>query len=141
MTEAAKPRRLGRFILVVSLALNLLLLGLIVGAIGSGRAGPQRGFEAGLGDLGQILPREDNEIAQVLTDSLGKQGIGIETGVRVNYVPGLNLGETYDVSFDLVGASTATVANIHSGEYVGLKVDFTPAQLETIRGLTSQKAA
>lgn len=59
MSDAVRPRGLGRIVLVLSLVLNLLLIGLIVGAVGSGRAGPQKGFEAGLGPIGQILPRED----------------------------------------------------------------------------------
>lgn len=59
MTESVTPSRMGRIVLVLSLVLNLLLIGLIVGAVGSGRAGPQRGFDPGLGQLGQILPRED----------------------------------------------------------------------------------
>jgi len=60
---------------VLSLILNLLLVGLIVGAVGSGRAGPQHGFDAGLGPLGQILPREDRaKIGRDIRRALREQG-------------------------------------------------------------------
>ena len=58
--KTAKPRRLWRVVLVVSLALNLLVLGLLAGAAlrdGSPR-GP-RGFDLSLGPIGQALDRSD----------------------------------------------------------------------------------
>lgn len=52
-----EPSRLWRIVLVVSLALNLAVAGLIVGAVVSGRVGegPPRSFDLGAGPLAQAL--------------------------------------------------------------------------------------
>lgn len=59
--QAQKKRNLGRIVLVISLALNLAVAGLVAGAVLRDKAfgdGP-RGFEIGLGPIGQALERED----------------------------------------------------------------------------------
>lgn len=63
-----KPRRLWRGVLVVSLALNLLVLGLLAGAtLRDGAPRGPRGFELSLGPIGQALDRSDRrEIAASL---------------------------------------------------------------------------
>lgn len=58
-TPTPTSGRLGRIVLVVSLALNLLLAGLIGGAVVSGRGGPQPGIQADLGRMAEFLPRQD----------------------------------------------------------------------------------
>lgn len=57
-TLPAKPSRLWRIVLVASLALNLIIVGVVAGSVLSGRQGPPRGFELGLGPLAQALPPE-----------------------------------------------------------------------------------
>lgn len=57
---APRPRRLWRFVLVVSLALNLAVVGLIAGfAFRGGRDGPPRGIELAMGPIGQALAPAD----------------------------------------------------------------------------------
>lgn len=53
----ARPRRIWRIVLVVSLALNLAVAGLVVGSVVSGRAGdgPPRSFNLGLGPITRAL--------------------------------------------------------------------------------------
>jgi len=59
MSDSKKPKKIMRFLLVGSLALNILLIGLFVGASLTGRNGPPRGFDLQLGPISQMLPRED----------------------------------------------------------------------------------
>jgi uncharacterized membrane protein len=59
MSAASHRRKLSRILLVGSLAVNLLLVGLIIGALTTGRTGPSRGFEPQLGPLAQVLPKRD----------------------------------------------------------------------------------
>ncbi len=55
--QPGKPRRLWRIVLVISLALNLVIVGLAVGAVASGRAGdgPPRSFSFGAGPMSAAL--------------------------------------------------------------------------------------
>ena len=74
-TTSQKPRKLWRFVLVVSLALNLLFVGLIVGS-SLRNAGP-RGFDVGLGPIGQALSREDRrDIGRQLREDPTLRGAG-----------------------------------------------------------------
>lgn len=64
-----KPSRLWRIVLVVSLALNLAVVGLVVGITASGRLGdgPPRNFELNLGPMARALePQERREIGKAL---------------------------------------------------------------------------
>ncbi|EBA12488.1 periplasmic heavy metal sensor [Roseobacter sp. CCS2] len=64
-----RPSRLWRIVLVVSLALNLAVVGIIVGAIVSGRAGdgPPRSFDLGIGPIARALePQERQAIGRSL---------------------------------------------------------------------------
>ena len=65
----AKPKRLWRIVLVISLALNLCVVGLIGGALVSGRLGdgPPRSFDLGLGPMSRALaPEERRDIGRSL---------------------------------------------------------------------------
>ena len=65
----ARPSRLWRVVLVLSLALNLAVAGVIIGAVTSGRAsdGPPRSFDLGIGPIARALePQERRAIARDL---------------------------------------------------------------------------
>ena len=55
------PRRLWKIVLVCSLALNLAVVGLVVGTVASGRVGdgPPRSFDLGVGPLAQALNQQE----------------------------------------------------------------------------------
>ncbi|MEO1639585.1 MAG: periplasmic heavy metal sensor [Pseudomonadota bacterium] len=64
-----KPSRLWRVVLVISLALNLAVVGIVVGAVSSGRVGdgPPRSFDIGQGPIVRaMLPRERLQVARSL---------------------------------------------------------------------------
>lgn len=65
----ARPRRLWRIVLVISLALNLAVVGVVAGSVVSGRFGdgPPRSFDLGLGAMSRALaPQERREIGRNL---------------------------------------------------------------------------
>ncbi|WP_342076303.1 periplasmic heavy metal sensor [Yoonia sp. SS1-5] len=59
--KVAKPARMLRVALVISLALNLLIVGIVVGAAASGKFanGPPRAFDLGFGPVGRALDRDE----------------------------------------------------------------------------------
>ena len=63
MAEPGKtgPSRLWRIVFVISLALNLAVVGLVIGAVASGRMGdgPPRAFDLGLGPVSRALDPQD----------------------------------------------------------------------------------
>ena len=66
---SARPSRLWRAVLVVSLALNLAVVGVVVGSLLSGkmRDGPPRSFDLGLGPVSRALePQERRSIGRSL---------------------------------------------------------------------------
>jgi uncharacterized membrane protein len=68
---SARPSRLWRIVLVLSLALNLAVVGVVVGAAASGRwgDGPPRSFDLGLGPLARALePQERRAIGHRLRE-------------------------------------------------------------------------
>lgn len=55
-----RPRQGWRWLLVASLALNLAVVGVVVGTIVAGRAdGPPRGFDLAIGPVARALERDD----------------------------------------------------------------------------------
>lgn len=58
---APRPSRLWRIVLVISLALNLAVVGLVVGSAVSGRLGkePPRSFDLGLGPVARALDKDE----------------------------------------------------------------------------------
>ncbi len=57
---APRPRRIWRIVLVLSLALNLAVVGLVAGfALRGGKQGPPRAFDLSMGPIGQALRPED----------------------------------------------------------------------------------
>lgn len=68
-TPSQKPNRMWRIALVLSLALNLAVVGIVVGSYASGRVGdgPPRSFDLGLGPVSRaLLPEERREIGRNL---------------------------------------------------------------------------
>lgn len=60
---------------MASLAINLLLVGLIAGSYLNGRSGPPRGYDLQLGPLAQVLPREDRrKIGDRIRAEVGASG-------------------------------------------------------------------
>ncbi|SFS02452.1 periplasmic heavy metal sensor [Yoonia litorea] len=69
--EGRQPRRLWRVLLVVSLALNLVVVGIIAGALFSGRFHdrPPRSFDLGLGPIARALTvQERRDIGRSLRE-------------------------------------------------------------------------
>lgn len=60
-TLTQRPSRLWRIVLALSLALNLAVVGLVVGSLASGRMGdgPPRSFDLGLGPVSRALSQEE----------------------------------------------------------------------------------
>ena len=76
MDQHLKPRKVWRGILVVSLALNLLFVGLIGGAYLRGGGAPSRGFDLQLGPLSEALSREDRrKIGDQIRRDIGRSGL------------------------------------------------------------------
>ncbi len=100
MTTPAKPRRLGRFVLVASLALNVLLAGVMIGSVVSGRAGPPRSFVPQFGPLGQVLTKEQRaEVGRDLRRAIRNAGLGRpERNDLVRSVVGILEAETFDAA-------------------------------------------
>ncbi|MDP5085133.1 MAG: periplasmic heavy metal sensor [Yoonia sp.] len=72
--QAAKPSRLWRSVLVLSLALNLAVVGVVAGAVISGRFGdgPPRSFDLGLGPVTRALTQDERrEIGRALRRDRG----------------------------------------------------------------------
>ena len=64
-----KPARLWRIVLVLSLALNLAVVGIVAGAVLSDRTGdrPPRSFDLGIGPVAQALNRQERrEVGRML---------------------------------------------------------------------------
>lgn len=58
---APRPSRLWRIVLVISLALNLAVVGLVAGSAATGRfgEGPPRSFDLGLGPMARALDKDE----------------------------------------------------------------------------------
>lgn len=98
MAKVPEPRRLSKIILVSSLALNVLLVGAIIGTAASFRSAPPRGFDLQLGPLSDVLPRKDRgEIGRELRRTLRDEDIGRQdrAAATANLI-GMLEAETFD---------------------------------------------
>ncbi len=59
-----------------------------------------------------------------------------ETGARVNYVSGFQLGADCTLNIDVLGQVKGSVAHIKNGQYIGLKLNFSGAQIEKIKAIS-----
>ena len=86
-TPQARPSRLWRIVLVLSLALNLAVIGVVVGSAASGRwgDGPPRSFDLGLGPIARALePQERRAIGRKLREDRSLRDFDLRD--RVNRV-------------------------------------------------------
>ena len=76
MVQDVKPRKAWQIVLVVSLALNLLFVGLVGGAFLRGGGAPPRGFDLQLGPLSDALSRTDRrKISDQIRRDIGRSGL------------------------------------------------------------------
>lgn len=78
VTLGRGPRKLWRIVLVLSLALNLAIVGIVAGAAVSGRLGkgPPRAFDMGLGPVARALdPAARRAIGAALRDDRDLRGL------------------------------------------------------------------
>lgn len=76
MSQSVKHKKALRIVLVGSLAVNLLLVGIIGGSYVRGGGGPPRGFEFQLGPLSAALSHEDRrKIADQIRREVGRSGL------------------------------------------------------------------
>jgi len=76
MEQDVKPRKAWQIVLVVSLALNLLFVGLVGGAFLRGGGAPPRGFDLQLGPLSDALSRADRrKISDQIRRDIGRSGL------------------------------------------------------------------
>lgn len=83
--EVKKPRRLWQIVLVCSLALNLAVAGVVIGAVSSGRVGdgPPRSFDLGVGPMARaLLPQEQREIRRTLRDNQTLRSVDLRGSLR-----------------------------------------------------------
>jgi len=125
MADGTKPRQMMRILLIGSLSVNVLLIGLMVGSVASGRDGPPRGYEVQLGPIANILPREDRrkigrDIRRTLADAVPR---GAERGAVVAQIATLLETDPFDAD--------AFVAQIQSEQ----------AMQERVRGVALEAVA
>ena len=98
--DRTKPRKLWRVVLVLSLALNLAVVGLLAGFSLRSEVGgkPPQGFEVGLGPLGQALSREQRRaIGEELRNQPELRRQGRREAMRVmNRIVDILSAETVD---------------------------------------------
>ncbi|KQB97167.1 hypothetical protein AL073_08910 [Loktanella sp. 1ANDIMAR09] len=96
-TPQARPSRLWRVVLVLSLALNLAVVGVIVGSAASGRwkDGPPRSFDLGLGPIARALePQERRAIGRQLRNDRSLRDFDLRD--RVNRVVAALQADPFD---------------------------------------------
>ena len=96
-TPSAGPSRLWRIVLVLSLALNLAVVGIVVGSAASGRwgDGPPRSFDLGLGPLSRALaPQERRAIGRRLREDRSLRDFDLRG--RLNSVVATLQAEPFD---------------------------------------------
>lgn len=74
----ARPSRIGRIVLVVSLALNFAVAGVVIGSLVSGRAsdGAPRSFDLGVGPMARALTQDERrDIARDLRSDRSLRGL------------------------------------------------------------------
>lgn len=96
-TPQARPSRLWRIVLVLSLALNLAVIGVVVGSAASGRwgDGPPRSFDLGLGPIARALePQERRAIGRQLREDRSLRDFDLRD--RVNRVVAALQADPFD---------------------------------------------
>jgi uncharacterized membrane protein len=133
-TAKARPGRIWRTVLVLSLALNLAVLGVVVGSVASGRVGdgPPRSFDLGIGPVSRALePEERREIGRNLRRDGSMRSADLRNSVN-GIVTALK-AEPYDpeVLRILMDAQAASMMDIQARAQA--------ATLEQISAMTPQR--
>ncbi len=84
-SSGAKPRRIWKVVFALSLALNLAIVGVVVGALVSGRLGdkPPRSFDLGVGPVARALsPAERREVGRDLVEQRVLRNVDLRARVR-----------------------------------------------------------
>ncbi|WP_342068624.1 periplasmic heavy metal sensor [Yoonia algicola] len=112
-----RPSRLWRIVLVLSLALNLAVVGVVVGSAVSGRwgEGPPRSFDLGLGPVARALePQERRAIGRKLREDRSLRGFDLRG--RVNLVVAALQAEPFDpdVLLALLAEQSQQIATVQA---------------------------
>lgn len=130
--QLARPSRLWRIVLVVSLALNLAVAGLVVGAATSGRwkDGPPPNFEVGLGPIGRALaPDERRDIRRSLIRDRVLRDLNLRGGI--NDIVDALAAEPFDEArlrqlLDEQGERTISLLGSIQNAFLGVIAQMTP---------------
>ena len=115
--STARPSRLWRAVLVVSLALNLAVVGVVAGSLLSGkmRDGPPRSFDLGLGPVSRALePQERRNIGRSLRQDGSLRGFDLRG--RVDAMVAALKAEPFDAEAlrALMDEQAASMASIQA---------------------------
>jgi len=110
-----KPRTVWRIVLVLSLALNLLIAGLVVGGVASGRFqdGPPRNFSFGVGPMAAALsPQERRQLGRSLREDRVLRDVNLRG--RVTAITSVLRSDPFDADAfaDLLANQGAQVARM-----------------------------
>lgn len=127
-----RPNRLWRIVLVVSLALNLAVVGVVVGSAMSGRLGkdPPRSFDLGLGPVSRALDKDERrEIGRSLRQNAALRDVNLRD--RVTDMVAALTAEPFDPDAlrGVMDAQAAGMANVQAtaqGALVEQIVAMTP---------------
>jgi uncharacterized membrane protein len=79
------PSRLWKIVLVCSLALNMAVAGVVIGAVSSGRTGdgPPRSFDLGIGPISRaLLPQEQRDVRRAMRENGNLRNLDFRGDVR-----------------------------------------------------------
>lgn len=134
--KPAGPSRLWRIVLVVSLALNLAVVGLIGGSLVSGNigAGPPRSFDLGIGPVARALsPEERRSVGRSLRQDRGLRDVDLRG--RGREMMAVLTAEPFDPD------AMSTVLAAQSQQVADLQASARNAFVETIAGMTPARRA
>lgn len=129
-----KPGRVWKIVLVLSLALNLAVAGIVVGAVASGRVGDNgpRSFDLGVGPMARaLLPRERRDIARSLRD--GRAARDLEPRARIGRMAALLQAEPFDP------AALQALMDEQSQKMDAVQAQAQAALLATITAMTPER--
>lgn len=133
-TPRSRPSRLWRTVLVVSLALNLAVAGVVVGSAASGRLGkgPPRSFDLGLGPMARALdPQERRAIGRSLRQDRALRDLDLRG--RVEQVIAVLQAEPFDPQ------AFRILLEEQAAKVAGLQTQAQDALLEQIIAMTPER--
>ncbi len=129
-----RPSRLWRTVLVVSLALNLAVVGIVIGTVVSGRAGdgPPRSFDLGIGPIARALePQERRAIGRSLRQDRGLHGVDFRE--RVNGMVAALKAEPFDAE------ALRAILDEQAASIVTIQAKAQAATLDQIIAMTPER--